>query len=142
MRPTGTLQASNSSKLVAKLGPSAEAQPMFVKQAVILCGGLGTRLGELTADTPKPLLKLGGVPFLETLIREVSRTGIRRFLLLAGHAGYKVEAFAADLQARLGNGYSIDVEIEDEPAGTGGALFEARERLDEVFLLLNGDSFL
>jgi D,D-heptose 1,7-bisphosphate phosphatase len=115
---------------------------MFVRQAVILCGGLGTRLGELTADTPKPLLEIAGTPFLGTLIQEVSRAGIRRFLLLAGHLANKVEDFAAALEARLGPGYSIDVSVEPEPAGTGGALFEARNQLDDLFLLLNGDSFL
>jgi D-glycero-D-manno-heptose 1,7-bisphosphate phosphatase len=115
---------------------------MFPRQAVILCGGLGTRLGALTADTPKPLLVIGGVPFLETLIREVARSGIRRFLLLAGHLAHQVEAFAADLQERLGSGFSIEVNVEQQPAGTGGALFEAKDRLDELFLLFNGDSFL
>jgi D,D-heptose 1,7-bisphosphate phosphatase len=113
-----------------------------VKQAVILCGGLGTRLGQLTADTPKPLLEIGGVPFLETLVREVSRSGIRRFLLLAGHLGHHVESFAASFQARLGSGFSIDVSVELQPAGTGGALVEAQARLDDEFVLLNGDSFL
>lgn len=114
---------------------------MFVKQAVILCGGLGTRLGHLTADTPKPLLEIGGTPFLETLVREVARSGIRRFLLLAGHLAPKVEAFAMDLQDRLGSGYSIEVEIEARPGGTGGALFAARHRLDDLFVMMNGDSF-
>lgn len=115
---------------------------MFPRQAVILCGGLGTRLGALTADTPKPLLSIGGVPFLETLIREVARSGIRSFLLLASHLENQIRAFAADLQARLGSGYSIEVNVEREPAGTGGALFEAKDRLSELFVLLNGDSFL
>ena len=115
---------------------------MFVSQAVILCGGLGTRLGQLTADTPKPLLEIAEVPFLETLIREVSRAGIRRFLLLAGHLADKVQEFALDLQARLGEGYSIEVAVEEQPAGTGGALLEAYDRLDDAFVLLNGDSFL
>lgn len=114
---------------------------MFPKQAVILCGGLGTRLGHLTADTPKPLLHIGGVPFLEVLIREVSRSGIRRFLLLAGHLGSQVETFASALQAKLGDGFSLETLIENEPAGTGGAVFGALERLDDLFVLLNGDSF-
>lgn len=115
---------------------------MPVRQAVILCGGLGTRLGELTADTPKPLLEIGGVPFLETLIREISRSGIHRYLLLAGHLAHRVEAFAKNLEAQLGSGYSIRVNVEQRPAGTGGALFEAKDSLDDMFVLLNGDSFL
>jgi D-glycero-D-manno-heptose 1,7-bisphosphate phosphatase len=82
------------------------------------------------------------VPFLETLVREVARSGIRRFLLLAGHLAEQVAAFAGDLERRLGSGYSIDVHVEREPAGTGGALVETKDMLDDLFLLLNGDSFL
>jgi D,D-heptose 1,7-bisphosphate phosphatase len=114
---------------------------MLPRQAVILCGGMGTRLGALTADTPKPLLDVGGAPFLETLIREVARSGIRRFLLLAGHFAGQIEEFAAGLKERLGSGYSIDVTVEIGPAGTGGAIYQARDQLDDLFLLLNGDSF-
>jgi D-glycero-D-manno-heptose 1,7-bisphosphate phosphatase len=115
---------------------------MLVRQAVILCGGLGTRLGELTADTPKPLLEVNGAPFLETLIREIGRSGIREFLLLAGHFAEKVQEFAASLEERLGRGFSIAVSVERKPAGTGGALALARAKLEDNFLLLNGDSFL
>lgn len=115
---------------------------MFPKQAIILCGGLGTRLGALTTDTPKPLLAIGGVPFLEILIREIGRSGIRDFLLLAGHLGHQVQDFAASMQERLGSGYSIAVNVEREPAGTGGALFEVRNQLSDPFILLNGDSYL
>ena len=46
-----------------------------MKQAVILCGGQGTRLGDLTKDTPKPLLHVGGRPFIEHLMQEVTRYG-------------------------------------------------------------------
>ena len=58
----------------------------MLAQAVILVGGLGTRLGELTARTPKPLLPVAGRPFLEHLIQEVSRYGFERVTLLAGRA--------------------------------------------------------
>jgi D-glycero-D-manno-heptose 1,7-bisphosphate phosphatase len=102
---------------------------------------MGTRLGHLTAETPKPLLQVSGVPFLELLIREISRSGIREFLLLAGHLAHQIQTFATDLQRRLGDGYSIDVNVECQPGGTGGALYEAKGRLADTFVLLNGDSF-
>lgn len=114
----------------------------MIKQAVILCGGMGTRLGALTAATPKPLLPVGDQPFLQILIQEVARSGVRHFLLLAGHMADQVIAFAEAATAHFGGALQIDVAIESEPAGTGGALFEARERLSSEFLLLNGDSFL
>lgn len=56
----------------------------MLSQAVILVGGLGTRLGTLTAATPKPLLPVAGRPFLEHLLQEVARFGLQRVTLLAG----------------------------------------------------------
>jgi D,D-heptose 1,7-bisphosphate phosphatase len=113
----------------------------MIRQAVILCGGLGTRLGALTAQTPKPLLTVGEHPFLDVLLFELGRHGLRRILLLAGFAADRVREYAAatSLKARLG--LEIEVLVEPERAGTGGAVWHARDRLDEVFLLLNGDSW-
>ncbi|MFA5123087.1 HAD-IIIA family hydrolase [Zavarzinia sp.] len=115
--------------------------PANVAQAVILCGGLGSRLGALTAETPKPLLPVGGRPFLEILIEEIARQGISRFLLLAAFASDQVRAFAAALPATLGLDISVEIAVEPDRAGTGGALYHARDRLDEVFYLFNGDSW-
>lgn len=113
----------------------------MLAQAVILCGGLGTRLGALTATTPKPMLTVGDRPFVEHLIQEVSRFGLRRVTLLAGRFGDQVRQ-AYDGR-RIG-GVSIDVVIEPGPMGTGGALAYARNAgcLDPGFLVLNGDSWI
>ncbi len=115
--------------------------PVSVGQAVILCGGLGSRLGALTAETPKPLLPVGGRPFLEILIEEIARQGISRFLLLAAFASDQVRAFAAALPSTLGLDISVEIAVEPDRAGTGGALYHARGRLEEVFYLFNGDSW-
>lgn len=64
----------------------------MLSQAVILVGGLGTRLGVLTARTPKPLLPVAGRPFVEHLLQEISRYGFRRATLLAGRFGDRVRA--------------------------------------------------
>lgn len=111
------------------------------RQCVILVGGLGTRLGALTAAASKPLLGVGGRPFLEYLLREAARFGFRQVLLLAGWRSEDAEAYLADggLAAELG--LTIQVSREHEPAGTGGALWRARHLLDEWFYLLNGDSW-
>lgn len=120
-----------------------ETPTQFVmpRQAVILCGGLGTRLGELTRTTPKPLLPVGEQPFLRILIQEIARSGIRDFLLLAGHLSDQIESFATETQSFLGSGYSINVAVEEGRAGTGGGLFQARDQIAEVFFLFNGDSY-
>lgn len=117
-------------------------RPATLRQCAILAGGLGTRLGALTAHTPKPILNVGGRPFLGWLMREISRFGFEEVLILSGHLAGQVrdavERIAAELPRKLVVRYS------EEPvrAGTGGALYHAREMLDERFLLLNGDSFL
>jgi D-glycero-D-manno-heptose 1,7-bisphosphate phosphatase len=111
------------------------------REARRACWGLGTRLGALTIDTPKPLLSVSESPFLDRLIFEVSRHGIRRVLLLAGFAADRVCDYAATTLIKARFDLDIDVAIEPQPAGTGGALWHARDRLDDRFLLLNGDSW-
>jgi D,D-heptose 1,7-bisphosphate phosphatase len=113
----------------------------LISQAAILCGGLGTRLGALTARTPKPLLPVGGAPFLDTLLFELGRHGIRRVLLLAGFAAEQIEDYAATTPIKDRFGIEIEIAVEPERAGTGGALWHARDRLDPEFFLLNGDSW-
>jgi D,D-heptose 1,7-bisphosphate phosphatase len=112
-----------------------------VRQAVILCGGLGSRLGALAATTPKPLLPVGSAPFLDVLLFELGRHGIKRVLLLAGFAAQHILDYAASTSLKSRFDLEIDVSIEPQRAGTGGALWHARDRLDDQFLLLNGDSW-
>ena len=108
------------------------------EQCVILVGGLGTRLGALTQGMPKPLTSVGGRPFLAYLLWHARRFGFKRVLLLAGHQSEAVIAFAANPQWT--EGLQIEVVVEPAPLGTGGALRNAFERLDDRFLFLNGDS--
>lgn len=111
----------------------------MLAQALILCGGLGTRLGELTASTAKPMLPVAGRPFLEQLIQEVARFGITRIVLLAGRFAEQV---VAAFDGRELYGARIEVLVEPAPLGTGGAISFARAILDDEFLLLNGDSWI
>src|SRR5215208_2489594 len=102
----------------------------MISQAVILCGGLGTRLGALTLNTPKPLLEVGNKPFLEILIFELARHGFREVLLLAGFAGQRIVEFSATSHIAREFGLGLDVVVEGTPAGTGGSLWRARNRLE------------
>ena len=109
-----------------------------MKQAVILAGGMGTRLGPLTANTPKPLLPVADRPFIDYLIEHLARHGAEHIVLLVGpHEAHYRRHF--DKQTNLD--LRIDYVADDPPAGTGGALRYARELLEERFLLLNGDSY-
>jgi len=112
-----------------------------IDQAVILCGGAGTRLGTLTTAMPKPLLPVGGGPFLDVLLGELGRSGIRRIVLLAGFEAERIVDYAAASPLKDRFDLTIEVAIEPSPAGTGGALWHARQRLDDRFFLLNGDSW-
>ena len=110
----------------------------MLRQAVILVGGLGTRLGERTKSVPKPMLEIGGRPFLDTLIDELARYHVfDEILLLAGYKADIVESHYAGTASGRGK---ILVSRETEPLGTGGALVHARGLLHDRFLLLNGDS--
>jgi D,D-heptose 1,7-bisphosphate phosphatase len=112
----------------------------IVRQCAMLVGGLGTRLGGLTAVTPKPLLPCGDRPFLAWLMREFIRFGVEEFVLLTGHLSAEVDARVASLAALLPRDVNIVVSCEPIRAGTGGAMWHARNHLDARFLLCNGDS--
>lgn len=111
----------------------------MLTQAVILVGGLGTRLGERTRAVPKPLLEVGGKSFLDYILDEVSRyPTIEKILLLAGH---RAEQVVERYEGRAWRRAAISVTCEPTQMGTGGALKHAAARLEPQFLLLNGDSF-
>jgi D,D-heptose 1,7-bisphosphate phosphatase len=119
---------------------TAPMNPVTIRQCAVLVGGLGTRLGALTADTPKPILPCGDRPFLAGLLREAVRFGVEDFLLLTGHLSDRVAAAADVIRPTLPGNVRIGISREPIRAGTGGALVHARDRLDDRFLLLNGDT--
>lgn len=113
----------------------------MIRQCVILLGGLGTRLGDLTRAMPKPLLEVAGRPFVDILVREALRRGFTDILLLAGHASEVVESYADIRRSDLPEGVSLRVVVESEPLGTGGAVRNALEWLHDRFFLMNGDTW-
>jgi len=108
------------------------------EQAVILCGGLGTRLRPLTDNLPKPMALVNGRPFLAYLLQQLREQGIRRVLMLTGYRGEMIHAF-------FGNGASagVDIRYSHGPAEwkTGRRVLEARAELDPDFLLLYSDNY-
>lgn len=111
-----------------------------IRQCAVLIGGSGTRSGAQTETTLKPLLIRGERPFLAWLLRELCRFGVTDFLLLTGHLSEQVERALPAIRARLPRPVTISISREPVRAGTGGAVFHAREHLQERFLLCNGDS--
>ena len=108
-------------------------------QAVILAGGLGTRLRPLTEQTPKPMVEVEGRPFLEFIVEHIVAQGFQDILLLIGHLGEHVSEHFGDGRRF---GASIKYSREARPLGTGGAIRAAWDHLAHEFLLLYGDSFL
>jgi len=106
---------------------------------VILCGGRGTRLGALTDELPKPLVPVRGRPFLDHQVALLERQGFARFLFLTGYRGEQIEQYFLAQDARRTR---VQFSREQTPLGTAGALVQARDLLPDVFLLLNGDSYL
>lgn len=106
--------------------------------AVILAGGLGTRLGALAEGLPKCLVPVGGRPFMELMIAELADQGFAQVVLLVGYRGEAV-------MSHFGDGRTWGMEIlysqEVSPLGTGGALRWAKTLLPERFLLLYGDLY-
>lgn len=112
----------------------------MVLQAVILVGGLGTRLAPLTRSVPKPMVMVAGKPFLEHEMRLLKRAGIADFVLCVGHLGEQVEA-------HFGDGRELGVRVRysyDGPRllGPAGALKKAEPLLEERFFVTYGDAYL
>ena len=111
----------------------------MVKQAVFLCGGLGTRLHPLTYDIPKSMIPFGDKPFLQILIEYFKDQGIQKFVFCTGHLHKHIEEHFGDGSQ---HGVEIAYSVELEPLGTGGALLNARHLLDQEFFFSFGDSYL
>lgn len=107
---------------------------------LVLCGGRGARLGPLTAMTPKPLLPVGGRPFLLRLLLQLRHEGIAR-VVLAAH--YRHEQFAEFMESHRPTLPDMHLVIEREPLGTGGGLRHALQAIrSSTFIALNGDSWI
>ncbi len=106
-----------------------------MRRAVILAGGLGTRLRPYTTVLPKPLMPVGDRPILDIVIRQLARAGFDRVTIATGYLAELIEAFFGD-----GSRYGVPIDYfrEDSPLGTVGAL-SLIDELDHDFLVMNGD---
>ncbi|MBA7467194.1 UTP--glucose-1-phosphate uridylyltransferase [subsurface metagenome] len=107
-------------------------------KAVILVGGQATRLLPLTCNTPKAMVPVLNIPFLEYVIRYLSGHQIKDIILAQGYLAQPIEDYLGD-GSQLG--VKLNYVVEDTPLGTAGAVKNAERYLDETFLMLNGDIF-
>ena len=106
---------------------------MEMPQVVVLAGGLGTRLGNITDKIPKCLIEVNGIPIITRILDWAFEQGCRRSLILTGHLGEMFEDYRHKIQ--------VTFVKESEPLGTGGALWNAKEYLENEFILLWGDDY-
>ncbi len=108
-------------------------------KAFILAGGLGTRLRPRFGDLPKALAPVGGRPFLVLQLERLAAAGVREAVLCTGVGAGAVRQALGDGAAL---GITLRYSVEDEPLGTGGALWHARDHVDGASMVLNGDTLL
>lgn len=113
------------------------ALPSLSNKVVIMAGGLGSRLGNLTANRPKPLLEIGGQPIIERIINSAKSSGFKEFII-------SVNYLADSIKQEFGNGERLGVNIsyvhEDIPLGTAGSLALINNKISsEDFIVINGD---
>lgn len=109
-------------------------------QALILAGGRGSRLGGLVGNANKPMVLIRGRPFLEFVLRQLRRHGLRRIVICTGYRADVIEQYFGDGE-RLG--MAIRYSREATPLGTAGAIKLAEPLIEsDPFLVLNGDSIL
>jgi len=111
---------------------------VLVKQAVILAGGIGTRLRPLTYKIPKPMIRLNDKPFLEYLLELLKENGIKEAILLLGYLSDKIKEYFGD-----GSNFGIKIKysIGDVSFETGKRIKNAEDLLHENFLLTYCDNY-
>lgn len=109
-------------------------------QAVIMAGGRGTRLAELTKDEiPKPMVPVAGKPLLLWQVERLRENGIFDIIMVIGHLGDKIKEFFKD-----GGEFGVRIQYfeEREPLGTAGSFYYLKDMLKEdIFLMMSGDLF-
>jgi dTDP-glucose pyrophosphorylase/CBS domain-containing protein len=107
-----------------------------LNKAVLMVGGLGTRLQPLTESIPKPMLKVGNKPILETIVQKFAEFGYTNIVMCVNYKSDVIKKYFGD-GAEFG--VSIEYVLEEERMGTAGALSLLKEKITEQFFVMNGD---
>ena len=108
-------------------------------QAIILCGGLGTRLREAIKDVPKPMAPINGTPFMQLQLDRLKEAGANKVVFAVGYKKEIIQDYFHDEY----KGMKLCYSEEDKPLGTGGALKKALKLIDEdCAIVMNGDVYL
>lgn len=130
------VSAKGQLKGLAALIDFATIPTRYPNRVVVMAGGVGKRLGALTANTPKPMLRLGDKPMLEHVLEQMVAAGFTRFTFTVNYLAEQIESHFGD-GSRWGA--EIDYVREPKPLGTAGALGLIKRPGTEPLLVLNGD---
>jgi D-glycero-alpha-D-manno-heptose 1-phosphate guanylyltransferase len=109
----------------------------MIKEAIILAGGLGTRLREVVADRPKCMALINGKPFLHYLIKYLQEEGITHFIFSVGYLHEIIEDYLKSLLPAI----NYKISLEEEPLGTGGGIkLACKLAVNETIVVCNGDT--
>ncbi len=105
-------------------------------KVVLMVGGLGKRLRPLTENTPKPMLKVGNKPILQTIVEKFEEYGYKNIIMCVNYKSHIIQDYFGD-----GSKFGVNIEyiLEDQRMGTAGALSLLKEKLTEPFFVMNGD---
>ena len=105
---------------------------------ILMVGGLGTRLMPITQNTPKPMLKIGDKPILQTIVEQIHNCGFSNIIMCVGYKSDIIQEFFGD---GVKFGVNIEYLVENERMGTIGALslLEDNQKPNEPFIVMNGD---
>ena len=107
--------------------------------AIILAGGIGSRLKTVVSDRQKVVAQINGKPFLSILLSQIEKFGINKAVICTGHMSETVDEVVKNYDGLV----NVSCSLESEPLGTGGAIKNALPLVKtDYFLLMNGDSFL
>ncbi len=112
------------------------ASGFYDNWVILMAGGLGTRLSPLTDECPKPMVKVGGKPVLETILESFIEQGFRKFYLSVNHLKEQITEYFGD-GAKWG--IELNYLVENEKMGTAGALSLLPGKSERPFLVMNGD---
>jgi len=105
-------------------------------QVILMVGGLGTRLRPLTENTPKPMLKVGNKPILQTIVEKFAEYGYTNIVMCVNYKSHIIQDYFGD-----GSNFGVNIEyiLEEQRMGTAGALSLLKEKPTEPFFVMNGD---
>lgn len=105
-------------------------------KVILMVGGLGSRLQPLTNDTPKPMLKVGNKPILQTIVEKFAQYGFVRIVMCVNYKSHIIQDYFGD-----GSSFGVAIEyiFEEQRMGTAGALALLNQTPDEPFFVMNGD---